>query len=385
MAYHFKRISLISFVANPFILFVQPAVMILGGLAVFASLILQPLGQLIAWVAWPFSAYTIRMVELFNRVPHGTIYLGDSSFWIVFSFYIALFAVTWNWSRIKEWFNSLVGSLRTVALTLTLVMMFACTVVVWRSTATAGDGKLHITFLEVGSADAVLIQTPEGRNILVNGGGSTSELSDELGRRLPFFSRKLDWLVIASTQENQLAALPRVLERYPPENVLWSGNVQASFSAQALDKFFAEKGIPVTRAEAAQKLELGGGSFIEVQTAGSKGSVLLIQYKNFRALLPIGLSDGTLEELEFGNAIGKVDVLLLADSGYEPSNPPDMIQNLNPQLTVLSVAAGDPDGLPAQSVLESLDGYSLLRTDRNGWISAVTDGDTMQVDVERGE
>ena len=385
MAYHFKRISLISFIANPVILLVQPVVMIIGGLAVFVSLILQPIGQLIAWVAWPFTAYTIRLVELFDRVPHGTIYLGDSSIWIVASFYIALLTATFNWDRIKEWFNSLAGSLRTVALTATLVILFACTVVLWRSAATAGDGQMHVTFLDVGSADAVLIQTPEGRNILINGGASTSELSDELGRRLPFFSRKLDWLVIASTQENQLAALPRVVERYPPDNVLWSGNIQASFSAQTLDKFFAERGIPVSRAEAGQRLELGGGSFIEVQAAGPRGSVLLIQYKNFRALLPIGLSDGTLEELEFGNTIGKVDVLLLADSGFELSNPPDMIQNLNPQLTILSVAAGDPYGLPAQSVLESLDGYSLLRTDRSGWITVSTDGDTLHVEVERGE
>ncbi|HQV63291.1 MAG TPA: ComEC/Rec2 family competence protein [Anaerolineales bacterium] len=385
MAYHFKRISLISFIANPFILPVQPAVMIIGGLAVFVSLILQPIGQLIAWVAWPFTAYTIRLVELFDRVPHGTIYLGDSSIWIVASFYIALLTATFNWERIKEWFNSLAGSLRTVALTATLVILFACTVVLWRSAATAGDGQMHVTFLDVGSADAVLIQTPEGRNVLINGGASTSELSDELGRRLPFFNRKLDWLVIASTQENQLAALPRVVERYPPDNVLWSGNIQASFSAQTLDKFFAEKGIPVSRAEAGQRLELGGGSFIEVQAAGPRGSVLLIQYKNFRALLPIGLSDGTLEELEFGNTIDKVDVFLLADSGFELSNPPDMIQNLNPQLTILSVAAGDPDGLPAQSVLESLDGYSLLRTDRSGWITVSTDGDTLHVKVERGE
>ncbi len=385
MAYHFKRISLISLVANPFILFVQPAVMIIGGLAVFVSLIFQPLGQLIAWFAWPFSAYTIRIVELFDKVPHATIYLGDSSFWIVFSFYIALFSVTWNWSRIKEWIHSLAGSLRAVALTAALVIMFACTVVIWRSTATAGDGQLHITFLEVGSADAILIQTPEGRNVLINGGASASELSDELGRRLPFFTRKLDWLVIASTQEEQLAALPRVVERYPPDNVLWSGNVQASFSAQALDKFFAKQGIPVSRAEAGQKLDLGDGALIEVQAAGPKGSALLIKYKNFSALLPIGLSSGMLESLEFGNVIGKVDVLLLADSGYAPSNPPDVVQNINPQLVVLDVGAGDEYGLPSQAVLDSLDGYSFLRTDRNGWISVITNGDAMRVEVERSE
>jgi competence protein ComEC len=385
MAYQFKRISLISFVANPFILPAQPAVMIVSGLAVFTSLVIFPLGQLIAWFAWPFAAYTIRIVELFDRVPHASIYLGDSPIWIVLAVYIALFSVTFNWSRIKDWFNSLRDSLRAVALTTTLALLFVCTIMMWRASASTGDGQLHVTFLEVGSADAVLIQTPEGRNVLINGGASASELSDELGRRLPYFSRKLDWLIIASTQENQLAALPRVVERYPPENVLWSGNVQASFPAQALDKFFAAQQIPVSRAETGQRLGLGDQAWVEVQAVGARGSVLLIQYKNFRALLPIGLSEGMLEELEYGNVIGSVDVLLLADAGYAPSNPPDLIENVNPQLTVLSVSAGDLNGLPAQDVLDSLDGYSLLRTDRSGWIQIITDGESMRVEAERGQ
>jgi beta-lactamase superfamily II metal-dependent hydrolase len=130
---------------------------------------------------------------------------------------------------------------------------------------------------------------------------------------------------------------------------------------------------------------LGDGSLIEVKATGPKGSVLLIQYKNFRALLPIGVSEGTLDELEYGNAIDKVDVLLLADSGYAPSNPPDLIQNVNPQLTVISVSAGDPNGLPSQDVLDSLDGYSFLRTDRSGWIRVSTDGEKMRVETERGQ
>jgi competence protein ComEC len=385
MAYYFNRISLISFVANPLILPVQPAVMVAGGLADFTSLAIFPLGQLVAWFAWPFAAYTIGMVELFNRVPHASIYLGDSSIWMVLAFYIALFSVTLNWQRIKDWFNALGASLRPVVLTAVLMFLFACAMMMWRASSVTGDGQLHITFLDVGSADAVLIKTPEGRNVLINGGPSTSELSDELGRRLPFFSRKLDWLIVASTQDEQLAALPRIVERYPPENVLWSGNVQASFPAQTLDKYFAEHEIPVSYAEVGQKLELGDGSFIEVQSVGPRGSVLLIQYKNFRALLPIGVSEGTLDELENGNVIGPVDALLLADSGYAPSNPPDLIQNVNPQLTVLSVAAGDPDGLPSQEVLDSLDGYSLLRTDRSGWIAIATDGEKMRVETERGQ
>ena len=131
---------------------------------------------------------------------------------------------------------------------------------------------------------------------------------------------------------------------------------------------------------------MGGGAFIEIQASGPKGSVLVIQYGNFRALLPIGIGEGSEDALNFENVLdAKVDVLLLADAGYAPSNPPELFELLRPQLVVLSVSAGDPDGLPSQEVLEALDGFSLLRTDRNGWITITTDGETMRVDVERGE
>ncbi|HNC09520.1 MAG TPA: ComEC/Rec2 family competence protein, partial [Anaerolineales bacterium] len=385
MAYYFQRISLISFIANPFILPVQPAVMIVGGLAVFISLAFFPLGQLIAWVAWAFAGYTIRVVEFFDRVPNGVLILGDVPLWTIYMTYATLLLVTLNWSAIQDWFKSAASAARTAVLTLLLAVVFICTMIFWNAASKSGDGQFHVTFLDAGSADAVLIQTPEGRNILVNGGSSTSDLSNELGRRLPFFTRKLDWLIIASPEEEQVAALPRIVERYTPENVLWSGNVQASFSARLLDEYFAQNEIPIIRAETGQRLELGGGAFIEVQAAGPRGSVLLIEYGSFRALLPIGVGDGTFESMEFGNAIGKVDVLLLAESGYAPSNPPDIVENLNPQIVILSVAAGDPDGLPNQEVLEELGGYSLLRTDRNGWIDIITDGTKMQVHVERGE
>ena len=45
--------------------------------------------------------------------------------------------------------------------------------------------------------------------------------------------------------------------------------------------------------------------------------------------------------LDYGKSIGEVDVLLLADAGYAPLNPAQWIENLQPQLIILSVAAGD--------------------------------------------
>jgi competence protein ComEC len=253
----------------------------------------------------------------------------------------------------------------------------------WRAAFTSPVGRLHLTFMDVGSADAILIQTPGGRNILVNGGPSASMLSDGLGRRLPPLNRRLDWLIIASTQENQLSGLPRVVERIPPSNVLWAGNVEASFSARNLDEWFVDQSISVTRAEAGSELDLGEGALLQILNVNSRGAVLLLEWNKFRALLPIGMNFTALEELRNGEEVGIVALLLLGDSGYAPINPPEWIANLNPQLIVLSVAAGDKDGLPHEGTLEATEDYPLLRTDENGWIEVTTDGKKMWIEIER--
>jgi competence protein ComEC len=383
MAYHFQRISLVSFIANPFILPAQPAVMILGGIAVLLSLIWFPIGQLAAWIAWPFVVYTIRIVEIFDRVPNGTIFLGDFSIWFVILFFAALFSLTFGWSGFKEWFRSLGERAATVGVGSVIVILVIGMLLVWRAAVAVPDGLLHVTFLDVGSADGVLIKTPTGKNILINGGESVTKLSDDLGRRVSSFDRKLDWLIIASSTEEQVAALPRVLERYPTNAVLWSGNRQASFSSRVLNEYLISQSVPVTDAEADQVLDLGDGATLTVLTTDPRGAVLLLEYQNFRTLLPVGMSFDALDNLEYGKKVGHVSVLSLADSGYAASNPEEWILSLNPELIALSVDAADINGMPDGETLEIVKDYALFRTDVNGWIEISTNGSQMWVNVER--
>ncbi len=383
MAYQFQRISLVSFIANPFILPPQPAVMILGGLAMLLSLIWLPLGQIAAWVTWPFAVYTIRAVELFDSIPHGTIVLGDLSIWFVILFYALLFAVTFGGAQLKEAAQSLKERTTAVGVGGALLVLLIALLLISRAATAIPDKLLHVTFLDVGSADAVLLTTPTGKHVLINGGPSVTILSDELGRRLPTFNRKLDWLIVAGTDEEQVAALPRVVERYPPDAVLWSGNTQASFSSRVLNEYLSLKDVSVTTAEPEQVLDLGGGATLRVLTSGPRGAILLIEWDNFRALLPIGMSFEALDELHNGADVGPVSVLLLADSGYAVSNPPEWITTLNPELVLLSVSAADENGMPDGEVLESVKEYDLLRTDQNGWIEVTTNGQQMWVNVER--
>ena len=377
IAYQFKSISLVSLIANPFILPVQPAVMVLGGLALILSFIYIPLGQIAAWIAWPFAAYTNRAVEFFNSLPHGVIVLGEFSLLFVILYYAVLLLLTFPSPRLK-------GLLRPALAPAVLISILGISIYLfWTAIFTIPDGRLHLTFLQVGTADAILIQTPSGHTLLVNGGESPSVLAGALGRRLSPFDRSLDWLVVASPQEQQMAALPRTLDLFPPQNVLWSGNTDASFSAEETGRWLAANNTTVVQAYTGAELDLGNGARLKTLSATSRGAVLLVEWQGFRALLPVGVNFDVLSQLKNGRSIGPVTALLLADFGYAPSNPPEWITNLRPQLVILSVAAGDPNGLPDPAVLDLLADFTLLRTDQNGWIEVSSDGQGFWVDVEK--
>lgn len=383
MAYHFNRLSLISFIANPFILPVQPAVMIIGGLADILGMIFLPLGQLVAFAAWPFVAYTIRMVDFFGGVPGAAISV-DFPLWGVFAWYAALLGLTVGRVPLKEFFASLKARLPKIPTWGVIAALTLLAIFVWRAVLSLPDGKFHITFLDVNASDAILIETPNGDTALINGGESLSQLSSQLGGRLPLTNRKLDWLIVASTRENQVAALPRLAERYPPANALWAGNVEASYPARSLNAWLISHQVPVTRAAAGQKLDLGGGAVLSVLYADERGAVLLLEYGGFRVLLPVGMSFDALAKLQADESLPPITALLLADSGMAQTNPAEWINFLNPQVVVLSVSADNLLGLPSQSALDAAGGRTLLRTDANGWIEISSDGSSVWVETQRG-
>jgi competence protein ComEC len=259
-------------------------------------------------------------------------------------------------------------------------------VLVWQAALAAPDGRLRLTLLDVGSGDALLVQTPSGRSLLIDGGPSGRALGDGLGRRLPLFSRRLDWLVVAAAGEEQLGGLPLGLERFPPAQVLWAGQVKPGadgHSARELQEQLAKLDVPILTAETGQALDLGEGAALRVLAAGESGAVLALEWGEFHALLPVGQDQESLEALLAGPRLNHADVLLLADCGSAALNPPEWLAKLAPRAVLLSVAPGDLHGRPDPQVLDVAEGYNLLRTDRDGWVKISTDGVGLWVEVER--
>jgi len=119
---------------------VRPAVMVLGGLATRLTMLVQPIGQVLAWIACVFLTFTIAVVQFTASLPFASIAVGHFDAPILAAYYSALFGLTYvGWQTILAWRRPLArGVARVVGMR------------VWNLTLTASGGKTYLLFLDGG-------------------------------------------------------------------------------------------------------------------------------------------------------------------------------------------------------------------------------------------
>jgi competence protein ComEC len=259
-----------------------------------------------------------------------------------------------------------------------------CTAIVWKAAADLPDGRLHLTVLDVGSGDAALVESPTGRFVLVDGGPSPIRISQYMGERLPFFHRKLDAVILAGNRYGHVAGLAGVAERFEIGNLMVLGNPGGSAYADLVETQRG-KGAAVFDGEVGHRLELGGGADIELVGMGTDGGILMVNHGEVRILLASGADPELIRRLLDDGSVAPVQVAVLAGGGAEAVNPQAWLDLLDPWLAIISLQAGNQYGLPSPTVLERLEGRTVLRTDLHGWIRMSSDGERVWVETERAQ
>ncbi|MBN1811467.1 MAG: DNA internalization-related competence protein ComEC/Rec2, partial [Anaerolineae bacterium] len=181
--------------------------MISGGIALLLGLVFRPLGQVAGWVAWVFLTYTIEMVRLTARVPFASVPVKMAG-WMAWGYYALLAGLTWWYKQTQERRRALwerfTASLQTKIIVGTAAILLILAFFFWRGLP---DGKLHVTFLDVGQGDAIFIQTPSGKQVLVDGGPSDTALLSQLGRRMPFWDRSIDLVLLTHPESDHVTGL----------------------------------------------------------------------------------------------------------------------------------------------------------------------------------
>ncbi|MDE3089614.1 MAG: ComEC/Rec2 family competence protein, partial [Chloroflexota bacterium] len=373
IVFAFHRLSLIGIITNFIALPVQPAVMIWGGIATLAGMVFLPLGQLLAWIAWAFLEFTIVVVQGTASLPFAALAVGRFDLPLLALYYVGLFGATSvDWRALRERI--------TLRPALALGVVLVAAMWVWSIALTAPDGKTHIEFLDAGGA-ATLVRTPRGSRILIDGGANPSAVLSALGENLPFWERTLDLVVLTSSDDDHIAGLVDVMERYDVRQIIQvSAPAKPSAAYLKWRDLVAQKHVASLAAQAGLIVTLDRAVTLEIIYPSDDAPASPAVVRLRAADQSILFADSASADDQAALVAVEVDpaAILVAPRKIAP----EFAAAVNPQFAVLFVGSGARDK-PSADFLAALADASILRTDERGKIEMIVDGQTLMIRTSR--
>ena len=392
IAYHFGEISLISLLSNILVLPTQPALMFAGFLALAIGALWLPAGLLAGWLVWPLTRYCLLVIQGLASLPWASMQFPRIGWGVVMGFY-ALLALTFSPSWREKGLAFMRGLFqRTRATAAVLTVLALSVLLVWVAVGSLPDGRLHVYFLDVGQGDAILLRTPGGRVILVDGGPDPLLLTSRLGQILPFWQRRIDLLIVTHADQDHLLGLLPVLDRYRVAQVLEPPLLDESALTVQWREALAASGARVLPLSRGMQVTLGRDLRLEalhpppategLACEGNRCSLVLRAVMGRCRLLLAGDIDARVEEelRAAGLPLGAT-LLKVAHHGAASATSAEFLAVVQPQLAVISVGRDNRFGHPADEVLRRLAGIGcrVLRTDLQGTVELITDGRNLWV------
>jgi competence protein ComEC len=396
-AYTFGMVSLVGPVTT---FLVSPAltpIIIFGSLTAFAGLFNPALAQVIGWMAWLFLSYMVVVAGAFAALPAA--YIRNKPFNLLYVWlYYALFLLFINAkavlhhfhtggfkvirSNLSDWSDSAGGLIGKWAKFI-MPPLLIIAILTMLAAVTLPDHNLQVSFLDVGEGESIFIQSA-GQNILIDGGPSGQRVCQELGKKMPFWERKIDMLILTHPHLDHLTGLLEVLKRYQVKKVLASSISSNLPAYQEWLQLIKDQKTEYITAKAGQQIMLSNGARLDIlnpldnintnsQADPDENAVVVrLAYGLQSILFTADIGSETETRLIRDRLINNTDVLMIAHHGSSTSSSNTFLKAVNPSIAVISAGADNQFGHPAKDTLERISTAgikTIFRTDLNGSIT----------------
>jgi competence protein ComEC len=399
LASAFHRITFagpfVNFAAVPLTAIIVP----LGFFTLISGLLWRALGRVLSGPLLLVTTGLLHVIQKFALVRQLSYRTPGPPLWVTIIFLLTLAGIVaclrlrFAGRKAIRW--SLWGVLAVAALVIATYPF---------SPRIAGD-KLEVTVLDVGQGDSLFVVSPTGKTLLIDGGGAFGGFPshEEARGRDPgeeavspyLWSRgfkKIDVVALTHAHQDHLGGLSAILDNFPVGR-LWIGREVNNPVLARLEALARARSIPAEYEARGKRFSLDEvqGEFLwpESSTAdaalaakNNDSLVLRLKYRNRTLLLP-GDAEKRAEHtmLEENSADLRADVLKVGHHGSKNSTTQEFLDAVAPKLAIISAGEDNPYGHPSPELLERLDasGARVLRTDRDGAVHIVTDGERLEI------
>ena len=417
VAFNFDRIPVLGIFVTVLVLPALPLVLAGSLVAAVAGFLHPAIGQFFGWMAWAPLSYLIELVAWAPGYTVSGTWVGDELVWAWYLVLGALLLATVGGFRLPRLWphfglrsggaepgpaESVPATGQGMALGLGFLApaLAAAAVLLWMQVLASGhDGRLHVYFFDIGQGDSALIVTPKGRQVLVDGGPDAESATRALAETLPRGDRSLDMVVLTHLDADHSRGLLRALDHYDAAAVLTGlDNPESPLYSQWRAQL--EQGDSTTiQVSEGYRIDLEPSVSLEVLNpperpiGGSAADrnnnsvVLRLVYGETSVLLAADIEARAEIHVVRNAPILESTVLKVPHHGSRTSSTAAFLAEVDPALAVVSAGADNRYGHPHREVeerlLQTVDDGLLYRTDRDGTVELISDGESLWVRTER--
>jgi len=249
---------------------------------------------------------------------------------------------------------------------------------------------LSVYFLDIGQGDAIFIDTPGDRHILLDGGPNRKVLA-ELGKILPFGEKRIDVMIESHPDRDHIGGLPEVVSRFDVGMFLEPGVESDNTIDDELKRRIIEKKIPSILARRGMVLNFGDGVKLTILFPNQDVSRWETNDASIVAKLEYGENSFLLtgdSPIKTENILLKLDseildsnVLKAGHHGSRTSTAAAYAAAVSPEYAVISAGKDNSYGHPHKEVLDILAkiGVKTVSTMDSGTIKFETNGKILEL------
>lgn len=377
--FHYNTISFTFIISNLLISPIIGIIIILGFISVFASYIISPISKVMFLILQTFLNLLIKIAHFCAELPFSKVYFPTPKIYVIIIYYVFLIFIILERNKIiviKKINKKIIIIFVIIIIILNLILNFI-------------PKTFTISFIDVGQGDSMLISTPKGKKILIDGGGSRDEESFNIGKQtlIPYLLNKgitkLDYILISHFDSDHVGGILSVLEELKVEKVIICEQ-EENENYRRFKEIVKNKKIKVYVVKKGDNVKIEENILLNIlwpkdekikENAINNNSIVAkLNYKNFSILLTGDIEkiaeNEILKEYENSNILN-ANILKVAHHGSKSSSINEFLEKVKPQIALIGVGEENTFGHPNEGVLKRLENINtkIYRTDKKGEIT----------------
>lgn len=392
----FNTVSFSFFITNFLVSPIIGPIIILGFLFIISNYLFPIfITGIIKFIIENLLKILITISNLGKYLPLNKIYLPTPEILKILIYYIFIYTVnilykisnrrkvTVFQKRLINWKNLIKHLLRKNSQkVVTIIICLVLTLTIIK--IIPNNFKLY--FIDVGQGDSTLIVTPQGKNILIDGGGSESY---DVGKNilLPYLLdrkvTKLDYVIISHFDTDHVGGILTVLEELEVKKVIIGMQYENSENYEKFLETAKNKKILVRQVQKGDKINIEKDvqikvlfpeeKMIEENSINNNSLVFKLIYKDFSILFTGDIekiAEEQIVNLYSRNNILKSTILKVSHHGSKTSSTQEFLELVQPKIALIGVGKNNLYGHPNDDVIERLKNINakIYRTDNDGEI-----------------